>query len=286
MANPTYRSALYRAMQDASDIAGTTVKATFSRQIGALIDSTSIASIERGISGGIKGVVDSVDWAGLEGNLREEYERRLARAMKQGADQFKKRFPKIEYDPGAPGIQRAIKKRARELAQQLTKESKKGFRQAARGLFREGAGRRRTARELKDMIGLTRKEAQAVINVRSAMLEKDLGAGAIDKRSTQLVRKYRRQRGARIARTAGADISNLGQDLALKQAIKSGDVEEKEVEKVWIVDMDACPICAPMQGQRRSPGRAFTTGKGGEVDGPPVHPNCRCATTVKLKEGS
>lgn len=286
MTTPTYRSALYKSMQNAADIAGANVKATFSRQVDALIDSTSVASIKNGISGGIKGVVDSVDWAGFENNLREEYERRLARAMKEGADQFKKQFPDFKYDPTSKEIQRAINKRARELSSQLVRESKKGFRQAVRGLFREGAGKFRTAAELKNMIGLTRKEAQAVINARAKMLEDGVKVSKIDKRSDQLIQKYRRQRAARISRTSGVDIANKGQDLALRQAIKVGDVEKEDIERVWIISSGACEICAPMSGQVRDVDKPFITGEGVEVDGPTVHQNCYCSVAVRIRRQS
>ena len=280
---PTYRSAMYRAMRNASEIAGANVKATFTHQIDSLIKTTSQASIERGISGGAKGVVDSVDWAGFESNLRGEYEQRLARAMKEGSKEFQKTF-KYKFDPDSPVMKRAIKQRAKELSHKLTMETKKGFRQATKGLFKEGISRRKTAKELKDLIGLTRREAQSVVNMRRGLIDKGFSQGDIDKRTNPLVQKYRKQRATRIARTAGTDVASAGQNAILKDAVASGDVDKGKVEKVWVISMGACPICEPMAGQVRKVDETFTTGEGDQVDGPTVHPNCYCSVIMRIKK--
>lgn len=283
MATPTYRSALYRAMQTASDKAGTAVRATFSRNIASLTSKTSLASIQRGLVGGVNGAVKAIDWLSFEKGLREEYERRLIRAMKSGSAEFQKKF-KVKFDPDDPFVKKTIKQQARQLSSQLARETKRGFKQAAKGLIKEGAGRRNTAKVLKDTIGLTRKEAQSVINTRKAALDKGLKRNKINSASSKLTQKLRRRRGTRIARTAGNDIASLGQNTVLKSAIRSGIIEKDDVERVWIISPGACPICEPMAGQVRAPGKDFVTGEGDSVDGPTVHPNCNCSVIVRIKK--
>jgi len=49
-------------------------------------------------------------------------------------------------------------------------------------------------------------------------------------------------------------------------------------ERVWITERDElvkeCPICLPLDGK--------TEDMWGDIGGPPAHPNCRCATALRL----
>lgn len=49
-------------------------------------------------------------------------------------------------------------------------------------------------------------------------------------------------------------------------------------ERIWITERDdiACPICGPLDGKKEDEWGADVAG------GPPAHPNCRCATALRL----
>lgn len=77
-------------------------------------------------------------------------------------------------------------------------------------------------------------------------------------------------RATTIARTETAFADNAGTLIAWDA---SGEVEGKE----WLVaDSRVCPLCTPMDGVRVELDGTFTAQDGTEVDGPPLHPNCRC----------
>lgn len=85
---------------------------------------------------------------------------------------------------------------------------------------------------------------------------------------------WSRQRALLIAATETATAYSLG---ALAAYADSGVVGETE----WLTaPTDACPICAPLNGERAALGDPFAGG----VSYPPAHPGCRCALVPILSE--
>ena len=80
-----------------------------------------------------------------------------------------------------------------------------------------------------------------------------------------------------IARTETITASNQGQILAWEQAKEEGLLGGNE-KKVWIVTPDdrLCPICEPLDGVTVGFSETFDV-EGEALEGPPAHPNCRCA---------
>jgi hypothetical protein len=85
-----------------------------------------------------------------------------------------------------------------------------------------------------------------------------------------------------IARTETMRASNAGQELAWEQAKDDGLLTGNE-KKEWIVTPDdrLCPVCEPMDGVQVPLGESFSV-NGEQLDGPPAHPNCRCAMGLSL----
>lgn len=50
----------------------------------------------------------------------------------------------------------------------------------------------------------------------------------------------------------------------------------------WLTSEDerVCPICYPLDGKLKKDGGWMS--KGGQISGPPAHPNCRCQTVVEI----
>lgn len=79
-------------------------------------------------------------------------------------------------------------------------------------------------------------------------------------------------RSVMIARTETATAYTAGSRLAYADSGVVGKVE-------WIAT-DPCPICAPYAAQKAELDGGFDGG----LDGPPAHPNCRCALLPVLKD--
>jgi HK97 family phage portal protein len=82
-----------------------------------------------------------------------------------------------------------------------------------------------------------------------------------------------------IARTEVLRASNFATTESYKQ---SGVVKGKE----WLTAMDerTCPVCQPLDGQTVTLGRNFKT-ELGDVEYPPIHPQCRCTVIPVVFEG-
>lgn len=91
------------------------------------------------------------------------------------------------------------------------------------------------------------------------------------------------ERAETIARTESMRASNQGQLEAWKQATDEGLLTGDE-EQEWIVTPDdrLCPVCEPLDGTKAPLGGMFDT-ELGKVDGPPLHPNCRCTIGLSVR---
>jgi hypothetical protein len=85
-----------------------------------------------------------------------------------------------------------------------------------------------------------------------------------------------------IARTETMRASNEGQLQAWDQATDAGLLTGDEF-KEWITTPDdrLCPVCEPMDGVKVGLDENFDV-DGDKIDGPPAHPNCRCAVGLAL----
>lgn len=89
-------------------------------------------------------------------------------------------------------------------------------------------------------------------------------------------------RADKIAHTETMRAANEGVLEAWQQATESGLLEGTE-KKEWITTPDdrLCPICEPLDGQTVGLNEQFDV-EGGDLDGPPAHPNCRCTLGLSL----
>lgn len=151
-----------------------------------------------------------------------------------------------------------------------------------RGL-REGRTVRDVARDIKAMgpvLGLDRGRATAVANLRRTLEEAGRSREFIDKTTSRYAERLLRQRATTIARTEVLTALNAGQREAWRQARQQGSIRSV-AKRVWIVTPDdrLCKRCepqeditAPIEGLFKLNPPAW-----GETDGPPLHPDCRCA---------
>ncbi len=110
-------------------------------------------------------------------------------------------------------------------------------------------------------------------------------------RVRDVFKEAKASRAACIARSEECRAATKGEIEGWRQ---SRIVEGKE----WIIQGDACEWCVEMEGRTTDldglyfeVGESFTNSNGGvmvldytEIDGPPLHPNCRCALVPILRE--
>jgi SPP1 gp7 family putative phage head morphogenesis protein len=180
-----------------------------------------------------------------------------------------------------PDVAQAIARQDLSRIQGITAETDKAIREIiARGL-REGIHPRKLAGEIKQIVGLTARQAEAVAKYRVRLEKEGRKPDQVERMTTKFANRKLRGRAETIARTEVIRAQSEGRRLQWERQVSEGRLQGDEWEQEWLTARDerTCPICAPMHGQRTPIGGMFESGVG-PVLSPPVHPNCRC--TVRL----
>lgn len=181
--------------------------------------------------------------------------------------------------------------------------------------FRSGGHPYEQARDIRRMVGLTRQQARAAQNFRhmlqgspdqmrqaltralrdrrfdsTVLRAVNTGTGLrrdqVDAMVERFYRRYLDYRARNIARTETMRAAHAGQRETRRQAREQGLLPADRTRQVWIVSRDErlCPRCAPVPGLNPDgvPLDEMFQTPDGPVEGPPLHPSCRCTTGVKI----
>ena len=255
-------------------------------------------------------------WEKNAGPWRNDTSRQLRDVLEkagQAAEQFLPRSITASFDVTNPEAVRWAGERSTTLLDQVTVDTKRAIRRIIARSFREGIPVQQIARDLREVVGLTERQAESIVRYRSQILglaarktaggdlqdaiKKQAGRqriparrGLTAQRIETLVDRYRqrllRERAETIARTETMEASNQGQLQLWKQAVNSGLITESQTKRKFIVTPDdrLCDICAPMRGQIRGLNEPFVSPKNGaQRTVPPIHPRCRCAVGLVIQ---
>jgi hypothetical protein len=169
----------------------------------------------------------------------------------------------------------AARKMGAWLVTQVSAETKAGIRALIARSFADGLPPVKTARLIRDMIGITERQAQAVLNARAAWSAAGLSADAIERKAKAYAAKLLRQRGMLIARTESIQAANLGQLSAWQQAAKDGLIQPGRTRRIWHAAAGdrTCPLCKALNQTTVPFAEPWPFGK----MAPPRHPACRCS---------
>lgn len=174
------------------------------------------------------------------------------------------------------------------LVRGVSEESKQAIRARVLEMFQRGLTPAQAAREIRQYIGLTQRDAGALWRYQQGLQDR-FAAGEIQARTlVRRVERYRTQllahRATMIARTEALSAINQGQQEAWRQAAEQGFIEPNQ-KREWLVTLDErlCPICAPVPANGPvGLTESFILGDGSAIDAPPAHPQCRC--TMRLAD--
>lgn len=249
---------------------------------------------------------------GLRDTLKQELPRLsedLQRAQNDG-----KPFVQFRFNEANPRIDEYLAGEELRLIREVDQETRDGIREALRQGIERGDNPRDTARTIRQGIGLTSTQQRAVANYRRLLEEAAQGDAAaaaeargrrlrdrrfaikpgmsrakIDKQVARYRDRYLKFRSETIARTESLRATNFANEETWRQAAEQGTVSEQAVRRLWLVALDerTCPQCRPIpslnpQGVRLQ--QPFDTPVG-QLQLPPVHPNCRCAVFHRTVEG-
>lgn len=200
---------------------------------------------------------------------------------------------RFRFDKTQPQAIEWSRRYAAQLVTNLSSRARTSVRIAVTRGFQEGLTVRHTARVIKDSVGLSEKQTNAVINLRTKLIESTGGkvkAGSktikipkgglnvkqIENALNQYADRLTKQRALDIARTETMRVANEGQRQTWIQAINRGELSGRE-KRVWIT-ADPCPICAALEGATAPIFGAFPGG----LEGPPAHTKCECTQGLQL----
>lgn len=123
------------------------------------------------------------------------------------------------------------------------------------------------AKSVRATIGLTERDAQAVMNRQLKLLSQGTDTIKASAAAERYAVQLRNSRALMIARTETMAAANEGQLQMWHQAQDAGRLSQS-AQKVWIT-ADACPRCAPLEGETVPLDAEFSVGQD-----PPLHPRC------------
>ncbi len=239
--------------------------------------------------------------------------------------EFEKSVSKVEVSPFIgtalsfdllnPEVLTFLSTYAMDLIKEISDDARDAINDVVMNAFEYGGHPYAQAREIRELIGLTKAQARAVRNFRNMLeneplmaLSRELrdhwfdgtlrqaaqtGMGLSQERIAQMTQRYYdrylKYRAEMIARTETIRAAHMGQVEAWRQSIQQGYLSPT-VKHCWVVTHDdrLCEICKAIPG--KNPGGvpvmdgAFQTDIG-PVNGPPAHPHCRCTTVLNVTWG-
>jgi len=196
-----------------------------------------------------------------------------------------------------------------KLIREITDNSHEAIRQIIQRAFKEGGNPIEQARKIREVIGLTARQEQAVANFRAALSDPStmrdalsralrdgrfdptvlraaqsqtpLSAVQVDKMTARYRERYLKYRSEAIARTETIRASAGGRRETWKQAEKQGLFGSKKASRVWHAsgDTDTCGVCMDLDGEKTGLDEEFAPGI---MDPPDPHVTCRCDVGLEL----
>lgn len=183
----------------------------------------------------------------------------------------------VSFTSARPVAAKIAERSAASLVTNISRDTRQAIRVVLSEAFTKGVSPRDVAARIRPVIGLTGRQAKAVTAFRAAQVKKGVAAKTVTARVDRYAAKLLKQRSEMIARTEIISASTKGQVEAWTDARRRGVLAD-DLRKTWIVTPDdkLCPICAPLEGQQTDVQGLFRV-NGALINGPPAHPNCRCA---------
>lgn len=219
------------------------------------------------------------------------------------------------FDRANPRVLTWLDETEFRLIRQINAGTREGVRQVVRAGIQAGDNPLTTARQVRQLVGLTSRQSQAVMNFERLLRQAaagDSGAAAAarsrklrdrrfsvreglseDKIRRQVERyreRYINYRAQNIARTESINALNQANQETWRQMAEEGRVDASAVRRFWVVARDelTCPRCRPIPALNPTGVKleqAFQTPADGLLMAPVVHPSCRCAVFIRTVEG-
>jgi hypothetical protein len=252
--------------------------------------------------GNTDAIMAAIDWGAWDRAYAKYLTPELERILEVGARRGVMALPptlEAAFGVVEPLVAEMARTYGAERIVEVTSAQREAVRVYVAESYLNGTGSGGAARAIRDVVGVTERDALAIARFERAVDEVYEGtrtaasvanqyptAPAIRGRAEKVKERYRYRtrlrRSERIARTETAKAIHTAQRKLWTDLRDRGVYTNEVLEWITVPDDRRCQICEPMQGQQIDLTIGFTTGGGNIVDMPPAHPNCRCAVRVVL----
>lgn len=215
---------------------------------------------------------------------------------------------RFSFDMYSQDVQDALRQAQDDLIQQLEQDARDAIDQIVQNGAMNGLGPDEIMDDIREWIGLTARQSQAVANYRSMLENLDPGAldrqlrnvleddavqqaiddeealaqDTVDKLVSDYADNYLDYRADTIAATESTRAVNMGLQDAYSQAIDRGVFPSEAVTQHWMLGPNPCEICQSvpdMNPDGVAIDESFDSIDGPQ-DAPPAHVNCQCDISV------
>jgi hypothetical protein len=142
------------------------------------------------------------------------------------------------------------------------------------------------ARTVKQVIGLSPQQQRTLETLQRTLTAEGTRASDLGRLLDHAARHGVQTRAETIARTEAVRMTHLGAHQVWETAVQQGTVAAAQVRRYWHLGPKPCPaLCVPIPGMNPDGVglyEAFQTPNGGVLL-PPMHVNCMCSVTTRLR---
>lgn len=297
----------WKKYHEIADKAKPKVRRKFLKAIAALQDTVIIAAVNRALEqGDIAGAENAIDWQVFDEKFAEveaviesvalecikPYGKELAEATAKEAlfytldiglpEELPQIGAYIAFDLKNPEAIAWARARAAELIVEVSDETKAGVRAIITDALEIGKHPYKTAKQVKQFVGLTERQAKAVLNFRSRLEAKGVySVSDIDRKVERYRKKLLKYRSEVIAREETIRASKEGNLKVMESAINEGFVDPGIMVRRWLTVPDdrRCILCLEMDGETVPLLEPYSIG----TMVPHRHIMCRCSESIETK---
>lgn len=249
----------------------------------------NISDIEQAIYRGDPAyIIDSIDWEDRFDNRLAKQTESVANSIMAitGTEAWKRLEIPYTFDIRNPYAERYIAEHGAEMVTQVSDETKLAIRSVVLEGMQTGFPPRDMAQRIRPLIGLTDANAKAVLRYWMSLNEDspDLSQQRRDGMALDYAGRRLKDRALNIARTETISAANQGTLNAWQVARDNGFILP-ESQKEWIAAMASertCRYCRELDGKKVGLDEKFHSPLlGKDVNGPTLHPSCRCSISLR-----
>lgn len=204
----------------------------------------------------------------------------------------------LSFSVTSPQVLRAAETLTAALVREVSTETRRAVQRIIFNAIREGIAPRDAAKLVRNVIGLTERQALAVDNYRRGLVQSGTSPARVERLTERLSQAKLKDRALTIARTETMRAANRGQVLLWQEMVKDSLIDTRTFRQRWLTTPDdrLCPRCAPMNGQIVAIGGRFQESERGVLPSqrvavvgettlsPPLHPRCRCVVVADVPD--